>query len=188
MARWSSRATVELVLRAREQQPEAWEELFERCSLEMVRFCRRFMGPYDPLRRIYQSQDIVQEAFATAIRKIDSLRSDASFYAWVRTIIRHKIAVKRRNELRNVPVTPSREPAEDTRHEKELSTCEESLNVVEAILDLFEEYPDAMTAFAMVHLEDVAPETLAEYLGVSKRTAYRRLEEATKLLRQRLDS
>ena len=92
---------VELVLEARKQRPEAWRELFERCESEMVRFCRRFMGPRDPLRRLYQSQDIVQEAFATAMRKIESLENDASFYAWVRTIIRHKIAVKRRDELTN---------------------------------------------------------------------------------------
>ena len=190
MSGWNARATVDLVLHARQQKPEAWEELFERCSSDMIRFCRRFMGPYDPLRRIYQSQDIVQEAFATAIQKIESLRSDASFYAWVRTIIRHKIAVKRRNELRNRPQSEADEPlAPDTGHEKEIATCEESLKVVEAILELFPEYSEAMTAFALVHLEEgFPPERLAEILGVSKRTAYRRLEEATKLLRGRLES
>jgi len=186
MSSWNSRATVDLVIQAREQHPQAWEALFERCNSEMVRFCRRFMGPYDPLRRIYQSQDIVHEAFATAIQKIESLRSDASFYAWVRTIIRHKIAVKRRSELRSRPATDADEPAEDMTHETELATCEQSLHVVEAILELFPDYSEAMTAFAMVHLEDFPAEKLTEVLGVSRRTAYRRLEEATKLLRQRL--
>jgi RNA polymerase sigma factor (sigma-70 family) len=189
MSNWDSRATVELVLAARLQKPEAWQALYERCEAEMVRFCRRFMGPRDPLRRLYHSQDIVQEAFATAMRKIESLQNDASFYAWVRTIIRHKIAVKRRDELRD-PLLPDDaiEPAAEDVHEKERSTCEESLKVLEAILELFPHYPEPMAAFALVHLEDgLTPEHLAELLGLSKRTIYRRLEEATKLLRQRME-
>jgi RNA polymerase sigma factor (sigma-70 family) len=190
MSTWNARATVDLVVSARRQQPEAWKVLFERCQSEMVRFCRRYMGPTDPLRRVYHSQDIVHEAFATAIQKIDTLKNDAAFYAWVRTIIRHKIAVKRRDELRDLPATPGpeEEPALDDDRLGELATCEESLRVVETILDLFPEYSEAMTAFALVHLEEgFPPEKLAEILGVSRRTAYRRLEEATKLLRARLE-
>jgi len=190
MEHWNSRETVELVLEARKQRPEAWKALFERCEAEMVRFCRRFMGPRDPLRRLYHSQDIVQEAFATAMRKIQSLENDASFYAWVRTIIRHKIAVKRRDELRDRPAAEDlKEPGAEDGHEKERSTCEESLKVLETILELFPQYPEAMATFALVHLEDgVTPESLAEILEVSKRTVYRRLEEATKLLRQRMEA
>ena len=186
---WSCRATVELVLQARHQDPRAWKALFERCQSEMLRFCRRYMGRRDPLRRIYQSEDIVQDAFATAIRKIDSLKNDAAFYAWVRTIIRHKIATKRRDGLRETLASPAEEPAaSDDGHERELATCEESLRVVESILELFPEYSDAMTAFALVHLEDgFSADRLAEVLGVSRRTAYRRLEEATNLLRARLE-
>jgi RNA polymerase sigma factor (sigma-70 family) len=188
MESWNSRATVELVLQAKQQRPEAWKALYERCEGEMVRFCRRFMGARDPLRRLYHSQDIVQEAFATAIRKIDTLENDASFYAWVRTIIRHKIAIKRRDELRETPISEIEEqPTEDT-YQHEIDTCEESLRVIECIVELFPNYPEAMASFALVHLEEgFSPERLAELMDVSKRTVYRRLEEATKLLRQRLE-
>lgn len=187
MTEENHRATVELVLDARRRRPSAWKELFERCEDEMVRFCRRFMGRNDPLRRLYHSQDIVHEAFATAIRKIDSLENDASFYAWVRTIIRHKIAVKRRDQLREKPMSELDDHATEDRSQAELATCEESLRVIEAIIALFPDYPQAMSAFAMVHLEpEFSPEKLAEVVGVSKRTIYRRLEEATKLLRSRV--
>jgi RNA polymerase sigma factor (sigma-70 family) len=192
METWNSRATVELVIEARQRKPEAWQELFERCEGEMIRFCRRFMGAHDPLRRLYHSQDIVQEAFATAIRKIDSLENDAAFYAWVRTIIRHKIAVKRRDELRDRPAAEHQEAVEELEAAQEspgeeMETCEQSLKVIEGILDLFPKYPQAMAVFAMVHLEEgFTPEKVAEIAGVSKRTIYRRLEEATKLLRERM--
>jgi len=181
------RATVELVLDARQQSPDAWKELFERCEGEMVRFCRRFMGRHDPLRRLYHSQDIVHEAFATAIRKIDSLENDAAFYAWVRTIIRHKIAVKRRDQLRETPSQKLDESPTEDKTQAELATCEQSLRIIEAIIELFPDYPKAMSAFALVHLEaDFTPEKLAELTGCSKRTIYRRLEEATKLLRHKM--
>jgi RNA polymerase sigma factor (sigma-70 family) len=145
------------------------------------------MGRNDPLRRLYQSQDIVHEAFATAIRKIDTLEDDAAFYAWVRTIIRHKIAVKRRDQLRETPSPQLDEHTTEDHHQDEIDTLEQSLRIVETIIDLFPEYPEAMSTFSMVHLEDdVTPEKLAEAVGVSKRTIYRRLEEATKLLRGRL--
>lgn len=181
------RATVELVLDARQKRPEAWQELFERCQSEMVRFCRRFLGARDPLRRLYHSQDIVNEAFATAIRKIDSLENDAAFYAWVRTIIRHKIAVKRRDQLREQPSPDMDLQAREDSAPAELATCEESLRVIETIIELFPEYPQPMTVFAMIHLEDgFSPDRLAELMDVSKRTVYRRLEEATKLLRDRI--
>ena len=147
------------------------------------------MGPKDPLRRLYHSQDIVQEAFATAMRKIQTLENDASFYAWVRTIIRHKIAVKRRDELRDRPMVEGiDEPVTEDLHEKERVTCEESLKVLETILELFPQYPEPMATFALIHLEEgVTPESLAGMLEISKRTVYRRLEEATKLLRQRME-
>ena len=187
MTEANHRATVELVLDARQKSPSAWKELFERCEGEMVRFCRRFMGRNDPLRRLYHSQDIVHEAFATAIRKIDSLENDAAFYAWVRTIIRHKIAVKRRDQLRETPSPKLDDQTTDDPSQSELATCEQSLRVIESIIELFPEYPQAMSAFAMVHLEvDFTPEKLAELVGVSKRTIYRRLEDATKLLRQKM--
>ncbi len=148
------------------------------------------MGPRDPLRRLYHSQDIVQEAFATAMRKIQTLENDASFYAWVRTIIRHKIAVKRRDELRDRPVVEGiAEPVAEDPHEEERVTCEESLKVLETILELFPQYPEPMATFALIHLEEgVTPEGLADMLEISKRTVYRRLEEATKLLRQRMEA
>jgi len=187
MEHLNPRATVDLVVDAKQQRPEAWQELFERCQGEMVRFCRRFMGARDPLRRLYHSQDIVNEAFATAIRKIDSLENDAAFYAWVRTIIRHKIAVKRRDQLREQPSPEIDEQTPEDDYHRELTTCEQSLKVIETIIALFPDYPQPMAVFAMVHLEDdFTPERLAEMMDVSKRTVYRRLEEATQLLRDRM--
>lgn len=59
------------------------------------------------LRDHHLAQDIVQEAFVTAYEKLASLRSPASFGAWVRKIARHEaldVARDRRTRVAgNVP-------------------------------------------------------------------------------------
>lgn len=185
---WSSRATLELVLEARQHRPEAWKALFERCESDMARFCRHFMGPHDPLRRLYETQDIVHEAFALAMDKIHCLQNDASFYAWVRTIIRRRIAVKRRDELRDKlgdGTLIDRAAMDD--FEKTLADTDESVRVLDAVLELYPKHPEAMAVFAFLQFEEgCTPDSLAQRLEISRRTVYRRLEEATKLLMGRL--
>lgn len=187
MSNWSSRATVELVLGAKNHSPEAWKELFQRCQTDMANFCRHFMGPSDPLRRIYETQDIVNEAFAQAMEKIDRLENDAAFYAWVRTIIRRKISLKRRDDLREkLGAEEVDRPTLDT-YEKDFAASDEAVRVLDAVIELFPENAEAMSIFAYVQFEkDCTPDQLVTALGLSRRTVYRRLEEATQLLREKL--
>jgi RNA polymerase sigma factor (sigma-70 family) len=188
MTTWNSRATVELVLEAKRKAPEAWGALFKRCETDMANFCRHFMGPNDPLRRIYETQDIVHEAFLMAMEKIDRLENDASFYAWVRTIIRRKISLKRRDDLRDQLGAEAVDRATLDTHEKDLSSSDEAVRVLDAVIELFPENAEAMAVFSYIQFEkDCTPESLAASLGMSRRTVYRRLEEATQLLRKKLE-
>ncbi|MBI4605667.1 MAG: sigma-70 family RNA polymerase sigma factor [Planctomycetes bacterium] len=185
---WRSRDTLELVKEARKNRPDAWAALYERCAEGMRSFCRRLVGPEDPLRRIYETEDIVQEAFLAAMEHISRLENDAAFYAWVRTIIRRRISLKRRDTLRDrTDFDPNDRPSLDS-FESEVALSDEALRVLDAILVLFPEYPEAMAIFSYVHFEDgCKPEVLADALGLSRRTVYRRLDEAAKLLRARLE-
>ncbi|MBI4606081.1 MAG: sigma-70 family RNA polymerase sigma factor [Planctomycetes bacterium] len=185
---WSARATVELVLEAKKKSPKAWGALFKRCETDMANFCRHFMGPNDPLRRICETQDILHEAFVQAMEKIDCLENDAAFYAWIRTIIRRKISLKRRDDLRDRLGAEAMDRGALDTFEKDLATSDEAVRVLDAILELFPEHPEPMTVFSLLQLEKGStPETLVDSLGMSRRTVYRRLEEGAKLLRKRLE-
>ena len=188
LSTWNSRATLELVIEAKKKRPEAWEALYNRCSQEMGQFCRRFLGPRDHLRRVYETADILQEAFTTAIEQIGRLENDASFYAWVRTIIRRRIALNRRDTLRDRGGYDATDRAVLDSYEQELALADESARVLDAIIELFPQHPEAMAVLSYVQFEEgCTPEVLSKTLGISRRTLYRRLEEATKALRKRLE-
>lgn len=187
MSTWDSRATLELVLNAKKNSPDAWEALYRRCAGEMGEFCRRFLGPRDRLRRVYQTEDILQEAFLTAMQHISRLENDASFYAWIRTIIRRRIALNRRDTLRDRGGLDASDRASLDSFEQELALADESARVLDAILELFPEHPEAMAVFSYVQFEEgCTPDNLSQTLGISRRTVYRRLTEAVKALRKRL--
>jgi len=178
---------VELVLEAKRNRPEAWNALFKRCEQDMVNFCRHFMGPQDALRRICETQDILQEAFAMAIEKIDCLENDAAFYAWVRTIIRRKISLKRRDDLRDRLGAEAIDRGRLDSYEKDLADSDEAVRVLDTILELFPAHPEAMAVFAYLQFEKgCTPESLADSCDLSRRTVYRRFEQATNLLRLHL--
>jgi len=184
---WSSRDTLELVQAARKQKTEAWAALYERCAGRMRRFCRRLVGREDPLRRIFETEDLVQEAFVAAMEHISRLENDAAFYAWVRTIIRRRISLRRRDTLRDRGDLNGDEHASPDAYTHEITLADEAVRILDAILELFPEYPEAMAVFSFVNFEEgLKPEVLADTFGLSRRTVYRRLDEAAKLLRARL--
>ncbi len=185
---WSSRNTLELVQAARNKRPEAWAALYERFAERMRKFCRHLVGREDPLRRIYETEDIVQEAFMAAMEHLSRLECDAAFYAWVRTIMRRRISLNRRDVLRDRGDLDADNRAAADIYTREVTLADEAVRILDAIIALFPEYPEAMAIFTYVHFEDgCKPETLGDALGISRRTVYRRLDEAAKLLRARLE-
>jgi len=185
---WDSRATLELVFEARNARPEAWAALYRRCADDMARFCRRFLGPTDRLRRHCETEDILQEAFLTAMENISCLRNDASFYAWIRTIIRRRISLRRRDTLRDREGYDGDNRAALDSFETELALSDEAVRVLDVILELFPQHPEEMAVFSYLNFEDnCRPEDIERTLGLSRRTVYRRLDEAVRLIRQRLD-
>jgi RNA polymerase sigma factor (sigma-70 family) len=186
---WNSRSTIELVREARKQRPEAWAALYRRCSEDLGNFCRHFLAPGDELRRFCETGDILHEAFLLAMEHIDRLENDASFYAWIRTIVRRRISLRRRDALRDRSDLDADDRAKLDNFEEELALADEAVRVLDVILELFPEHAEAMAVFCYVQFEeDCTPEKLVERLGLSRRTVYRRLTEATELLRARLES
>jgi RNA polymerase sigma-70 factor (ECF subfamily) len=85
---------VELVARARQGDPAAFGELVDRHRSAVCRAAAAALG--SPA----EAEDVAQEAFLTAYRRLDGFRGDASFKTWLLTIAWRHAINRRRSAVR----------------------------------------------------------------------------------------
>jgi RNA polymerase sigma-70 factor (ECF subfamily) len=85
----------QLLIEARERNPEAWTALYER-YLPLV-----WSYAYALVRDVHLAEDIVSEAMLAFLKGIHTLDEDApKISAWLRAVVRHKIADHHRRTYR----------------------------------------------------------------------------------------
>ena len=178
--------SIALAFRAKGGDRGAWEELCRR-------YYPKWLGKYHGrlgarLRRLGDTQDLIQSAVAEALEHIGTLRVEATFFAWVSTIIRRKLAdyVRRGMQAESVSLEEISEPPAwipdlGTRVE----TADDYVRLCDSILELFEPYPEHMAMFSLRYFEDRTIGDLMEIFEASERTVHRRLENAVLLLRSK---
>lgn len=175
------------VRKARSGDVEAWDKLYRHFSPRLQRTFRGELG--GRLRRWDETEDIVQSAFAHALRNLDQLRDEASFEAWLRAIARRRILdrVRSRDRRRETPWPEGLEliieGSSGSSSDVDAGLYEETLD---AILSLFPDYPEHMALVYLRCIEGRDPEGLAIRFGLSRRTLFRRIETARHLVRSRL--
>lgn len=183
----TSAESLALIRRARKGDREAWDAL---CKRYYPRWLNTFHGQLGRgLRELHDTPDLVQSAIADALRDIGDLRSEAAFYSWVSAIVRRKIAEKRRREAKAIPLRLDHvgEPGKtDSRLEGAAATDEEYIRLLDAIIVLFRDYPEAMAAVYLKYFEKLDIHGIMMVFGKSERGAYRLLETAFALLRSKL--
>ncbi|MBI4604013.1 MAG: sigma-70 family RNA polymerase sigma factor [Planctomycetes bacterium] len=179
--------TIELVRKAKAGDVEATAQL---CRQVFDRFVEELRGDLgQALRRQYDTVDIVQSAIAEILKNIGSLRNEAAFFAWAKTICRHKMARKRKKLQRQEALTPGGEedlPGKDLAVEALLEKEEDLERLYEALGELFLTDPEEMGALYGQYWERKSIEVLAKEYGTSQRTIHRRLEDARRRLQERL--
>ena len=81
----TSPESIELIVRAKEGDRDAWKAI---CERYYPLWMRKFHGKLgNDLRNVQETQDLVQSAMADAMADVGKLRNDAAFFAWVCTII-----------------------------------------------------------------------------------------------------
>ena len=184
----TSPESLELIVRAKQGDREAWTAI---CERYYPLWMRKFHGKLgDDLRNVQETQDLVQSAMAEAIADVGKLRNDAAFFAWVCTIIRHKLYAKRRKKgpADVVPLGEVAEPGkQDSCLEGDLSVEEDYFQLLDSVQTLFQTHPDEMTAMYLRYFEHFPITELVDSLEVSERSVHRLLAAAKGLLKAHLN-
>src|SRR5262245_19038435 len=133
------------------------------------------------------AEDIAQETFLVAYRRIETLRKPEAFSAWLRGIARWKLMEALRREPRNVPLTPEsfdEVEAAFLAFEERLAAedWEERFRVVEACL---RELPIKIGEVCRLHyFEGLKARQIAAALQIDLNAVLKRLERAREAIRE----
>jgi len=70
-----------LIKKAQKGQWKAQKELYEKYTMSMFNICMRMLNDR------YEAEDILQESFADAFRRLHTFRFESTFGAWLRRIV-----------------------------------------------------------------------------------------------------
>ena len=188
----NSRSTALLVGRAKLGDREAWKELVDRYYDAWLARYHGNLGT--ELRRIYDTEDLVQSAVADAFKKISELRDESSFFVWVTAILRHKVAVRYRENKRFRPLEAAgckEHGSPDLRFVDPADRVEfvdTYLSTLDRIIALFPDRPKWMAAVVMRYLDGLEVPEIARRLGIPERTAFHWLASGTRFLQERLSN
>ena len=154
----------------------AFGELYDRWAGLIRAMC------FDVTRDLDTAEDLAQEVFLRALRKLDDLRDPARFVSWLMGIARHVCREWRRGRLQNQRRLTSLSDdlplaADDS------SSDDRGSSLWEAVAALPERERLSLQAF---YLRGLDAEQARTALGLSQPTFYRVLASARRRLRQAL--
>lgn len=136
------------------------------------------------LNNTAEAEDILQEAFLDAFRKIDSFKGESSFGAWLKRIVVNKAInqLKKRKvqwtELDHERYEPQEDEAIDEEaHQGQMARLHEAI----------QQLPDGFrTVLSLYLLEDYSHKEIAALLGITESTSKSQLNRAKAKLREML--
>ncbi len=162
----------DLVARARAGDLSAFEALYRRAAGRTYALCLRMTA--DPAL----AEELTQETFVRAWRKLRSFRGDCAFSAWLRRIAINVVLADRRGR--------GRTPAEEIESQHLAAALDPgaALDLESAIAKL---PVGARTVFVLHDVEGYRHDEIAGMLGVAAGTSKTQLHRARKLLREALE-
>jgi RNA polymerase sigma-70 factor (ECF subfamily) len=132
------------------------------------------------------AEDVLQEAFISAFRNLDSYRGDATFGAWLKRIVVNK-ALNALNK-KKLETIPDDDEQWDVPEEEVAVEYKEDLTV-ERVKRAIEKLPDGYrTVLSLYLLEGYDHQEIGEILGVSESTSKSQLNRAKNKLKEILSS
>jgi RNA polymerase sigma-70 factor (ECF subfamily) len=133
------------------------------------------------------AEDVAQEAFVQAYRKLDTLRNKDSFAPWLRTIARNIAYAELRRKGREVPTDPEIiQGMEDVYGRLDDTTVGDTWQErARALRTCFEALPDRLRSACGLHyFEDKKTDEVASLLKIGLNAVLKRLERARKAIRR----
>ena len=172
-----SRPDAELVARCRAGDSDAFEALYREHSPRLYALARRMTGSSQ------ESEDLLQDIFLQAHRKLDSYRGDAALGTWLyRLAIRQCLDFLRSRQGRMSAASTSL--ADDGPHMPSIrETPGARIDIERAVAQL---PPGCRTAFVLHDVEGLEHRQIAEMLGVTESTSKSQVFKARMKLRAML--
>lgn len=173
----------ELVRRARAGDGDAFGTLVERYQARIVRLVRGMVPEHD-------AEDVAQDAFVKAFRKLGEFDERARFYTWLYRIASNAaLDWRKRERYRRHGDLPETESGEDAVPSEEPGpqTSARRRELAEAIDAAVERLPPHYHEIVVLReVEGLSYEEIAETLAISKGTVESRLFRARERLRETL--
>jgi RNA polymerase sigma-70 factor, ECF subfamily len=171
----------EIVERIVAGETELFEILMRRYNQRLYRVARGFV------RDQAEAEDILQEAYVSAFRKLDGFRGEARFSTWLTRIAAHEAMARGRKGRRFVVL--------DDERAAEVSSADsdpERETVNHELRDLLREAVDSLptalrSVFVLREIEGLSSERTATILGIHAGNVRVRLHRAKSHLQERLD-
>ncbi len=172
------RTDAELVAQAKLGDREAFGELVRRYQGAAYAVARAVTGHHE------DAEDAVQDAFVTALQRLDGCRDPAKFAGWLLAIVRNTARnVVRREGLRSTDPIPPETPATQRGPEAEATLAELRRDLEAALAKL----PAVQREIVLLYdLEGWKHDEIAERLSIPSGTVRSHLHFARKALRTEL--
>lgn len=167
----------ELISRCREGDREAHYRLYKLYSKAM------FNVGYRITRSEEDAEDVLQEAFVSAFRNLDSYRGDATFGAWLKRIVVNK-AINALNKRKHETIPEDEQW--DIAEEETPSEYREDLTV-DRVKKGIEKLPDGYrTVLSLYLLEGYDHQEIGAIMGITESTSKSQLNRAKSKLKELL--
>lgn len=169
----------ELISRCRKGDRDAHYQLYKLYSKAM------FNVAYRITRNEPEAEDVLQDAFISAFRSLDTYRGDATFGAWLKRIVVNKaINALNKNKYETIPDNEQWDIADEVN----VTEYREGLTV-ERVKNSIEKLPDGYrTVLSLYLLEGYDHQEIGQILGISESTSKSQLNRARTKLKEILNS
>lgn len=165
-----------LAVRASEADEDAFAVLVHRHTARLLALACHMLGS------LPDAEEVVQDAFASAWRRLPEFRGDAAFHTWMYRIVTNRCLNLLRGRTPSLPLDSVAEPsAHDATGEPERSA--ENAAAAAALSRALGDLPAGQRAcWILRELHELHYEEIAQVLGVSEQTVRGRLFRARRTL------